>query len=419
MKQGFLVLVLTAICSLGFSTAFAGRAATYSEWDDFGIQVHKSDDEQFEMRMDVRMYLDATCFINNKNEMRNGTMLRRARLALKTRLWEIWEAEWDMDFADNVVEVKDMWVSYMTSTHSFIKAGHFKVPFSLEKVTSSRLITFMERSCPNVFPPGRRAALGGTIWFDKLFLSSAVYGQEFGDKEQERISESFGLAARAVCLPILDDEKAVHLGGGFVYQTPDDESEMLEYKTVPEAYMGDTEFVGTGVIHDVDHFVLFGIEGAASYKNIYVQGEYIRNNISRLNDGRDLSFYGGYVFAGFILTGQHRPYEIREGEFGKILPEERSKGALEVVVRYSHICLSDYDIVEDPNVPGKEIYGPDPIFGGKANNYTLGFNWYANPNVKVVTNYMYVDNSIWSGINGGLEGDDDFGIIQTRILVNF
>ncbi|OQY29559.1 MAG: hypothetical protein B6244_03375 [Candidatus Cloacimonetes bacterium 4572_55] len=417
MRKRLLILASILLCLAWVSTsAAADDVKADAGWDDVGFLKHTSPDGQFEMRLDVRMYMDAAYFLENKNEMRNGTTLRRGRLAVKTKMWEKWEAEFDMDIADNVVEAKDMWVSYQTCEKGFIKAGHFKIPFSLEELTSSRLITFMERAYPNVFPPGRRSALGVTRWFSKAHFSAAVYGQEFGDKESDRVSEGMGLAARGTFAPILDDEKAIHLGAGIVYQTPDDESETLEYKIEPEAKTGDTEFCNTGDIKDVDYFTLMGIEGAASYKNMYVQGEFIQNDITRLDDAEDLSFYGGYVFAGFILTGEHRPYIVKEGEFGKIIPKNKKRGALELAVRYSHINLSDYEIIGDPDLGTESIKG---VQGGKANNFTVGLNWYANPNVKLIANYIYVDNSINAGVKGGLEGDDDFGIIQTRILVNF
>ncbi len=59
------------------------------------------------------------------------------------------------------------------------------------------------------------------------------------------------------------------------------------------------------------------------------------------------------------------------------------------------------------------------VQGGMANNYTIGLNWYANPNIKFTLNYIMVDNSINAGPEGNLIGDDDFSIVQSRILVNF
>jgi len=55
------------------------------------------------------------------NDMRNGTMLRRGRFAVKSNLWGVWNAEYDMDIADNSVEVKDMWFSYNGLQNAFVK----------------------------------------------------------------------------------------------------------------------------------------------------------------------------------------------------------------------------------------------------------------------------------------------------------
>ena len=75
---------------------------------------------------------------DGKFRFNNGVSVRRARLALKATLYEKWFAEFDLDFAYNEVEIKDMYLGYRFNDHVSVQAGHFKEPMSMERLTSSR-----------------------------------------------------------------------------------------------------------------------------------------------------------------------------------------------------------------------------------------------------------------------------------------
>jgi phosphate-selective porin OprO/OprP len=72
------------------------------------------------------------------------------------------------------------------------------------------------------------------------------------------------------------------------------------------------------------------------------------------------------------------------------------------VARYSYLNLSDKKA---------------GVFGGMANNYTVGLNWYPNANMKFQFNYTMVDNSINATGNG--LGDDDFSYLHFMIVAFF
>ena len=78
----------------------------------------------------------------------NGTIIRRARFGIKATLYEKWFAELDVDFANNEVEIKDMFMGYRFSDHWNVKMGNFKVPMSMERVTSSKYLMSAERPMP-------------------------------------------------------------------------------------------------------------------------------------------------------------------------------------------------------------------------------------------------------------------------------
>ena len=116
---------------------------------------------------------------------------------------------------------------------------------------------------------------------------------------------------------------------------------------------------------------------------------------------RDVDVDGWYVYASWFLTGESRPYKFKKGAFGRVKPRN-GYGAWELAGRVSELDLNDKD-----------------IRGGEERNWTLGLNWYINPNVRVVANYINVDNDIFADDDGDVRGNDDPTIFQTRLQLDF
>ncbi|MBC8384478.1 MAG: hypothetical protein H8E57_03040 [Candidatus Cloacimonetes bacterium] len=409
-------IILSIIIFLA-GNIFAGSSSGETGWKD-GILNWKSWDGSFKTRFDLRMYLDAAFYEENKTEIGNGFVVRRARFAVKSQLWKKWNAEFDIDVANNEVEIKDMWMSYDFLRNGFIKVGNFKPPFSMEELTSSRLLTFLERAYLNCFTPGRRMGSAITLWGNFWHLSSGIFGQQISfwqdRKDNKHNSQSMNFASRIAFVPINNNKKILHFGGDFIRMKPDFKGEITEFDSYPESKVAPIQFVDTDNIDKVDNWQVLGLEGAAVYGPVSIQSEFMRANVKRLEDADDLRFQGFYSFLSIFLTGESRPYEMKEGEFGQVIPNRKS-GALEFALRYSHLTLSDLNY-EHP--VGAEVEG-ERIKGGKANNITIALNWYANPNVRLMTNYIIVDNSEFADGKGDFAGNDDFNFFQVRLLVSF
>ena len=130
----------------------------------------------------------------------------------------------------------------------------------------------------------------------------------------------------------------------------------------------------------------------------------------------DARFSGGYVSLSWILTGEQKPYLMDEGEFGKIIPKSNKSGAWELAARYSFVDMTDEDAYQNE---GAFNAGNQGIFGGKAANITLGLNWYPNPSLRFMMNYIMVDNSETADGTGNLIGNDDFSILSARLVVMY
>ena len=148
-------LLLLGSC-LMFGMAAMAQEKTPSEAFFEGGKLHlRSKDNNFHLWFDNRVNIESSVYSptesvdgltskTNKDleeddgEFRfsNGTIIRRARFGIKATLYEKWFAELDVDFANNEVEIKDMFMGYRFNKNWSVKFGNFKVPMSMERVTS-------------------------------------------------------------------------------------------------------------------------------------------------------------------------------------------------------------------------------------------------------------------------------------------
>lgn len=383
-----------------------------TEWDH-GILFWRSLDGDFAGRFDTRAFMNGAYFFENKNELSNGTHPRKIRFALKMKMWRTWYAEWDIDVAEGIVEMKDVYIAYRGFRNSHIKVGNFKVPFGLEILTSSRYLPFPERAYFGLADKlHRRMAVEYSRWGQKWNVRAALFGQTFDTRKNKTKDETGGgAAARFAFTPIQKDRLILHLGISGVWVRPDDETWAEEFKAEPETKIGDLEMLETGTIRNVSHDYRGIVEGALVYRNFHLQGEYVgvqvhslpNQFLNNINGVESANFSGGYVYLLWTITGESRPWDPTQGEFGQLIPHNKGLGAWEVGFRYSHLNLSDTEAL---------------ILGGRANNYTFGLNWYPNDNIVNQLNYTIVHNSE-NATGNGVIGGDEFSYVQFMIKFFF
>ncbi len=392
-KKIFLLLFIIS----GFMLAQENIRQGSTDWEH-GILVWRSSNGDFSGRFDGRGFLNGAYFFEGNNQFSNGTHLRKARLAIKMKLWKNWRTEWDMDIAEGVVEVKDMYLGFYGFENSHIKFGHFKVPFGLEILTSSRYIVFPERAYNALaFKMGRRMAAEYSHWGNNWNVRAALFGQTFDTKKNKTIDETGGgFAARFAYAPIINNDMILHIGASGVWERPDDNNWIVDYKSEPETKIGDVEILDTDLIKNTNYTYRFGFEGALVWKGFHIQGEYQMLNVYRFDNLPNPKFNGGYVYLTYTLTGESRKWDKYQGEFGQLIPYNNKCGAWEIAARFSNLNLSDTDAL---------------VLGGRANNYTFGINWYPNANIVIQLNYTMVKNSE-NATGNGFSGGDNFSYVQ-------
>ncbi len=307
---------------------------------------------------------------------RDGTEFRRARLFLSGELHESVFFKMQFDFAGGGADLKDAYLGIVLRDGVKFKVGHFKEPFSLEELTSSKYITFMERALPNAFAPSRNtgAALFGHGLDERMTWNAGVFRD--ADDSGESIAEGMGAGARLTVLPLYRDSgsRLVHLGVSGSYRKTGNGT--ASFAERPEIHLAG-DFVDTGDI-PADDLVLAGFEGAVVGGPFSVQTELIMTKLDA-PAAHDPSFFGFYVQGSYSLTGEHRAYKRSSGTFGNIKPLQyfepgAGKGAWEIAGRYSRLDLNG-----------------GLVRGGAVSVVTAGINCYLNPNAKVMLDYVFAD----------------------------
>lgn len=382
------VIVTVAVLSLilNTQTTFADGSTDLQTYWKKGIRF-KTSDKAFTFNLGGRIMNDFAIFgqdddIKEKiGDLESGTEFRRTRLYLSGALGKIiFKAQFDFSGGD--ADFKDVYIGMKKLPGlGTLKVGHFYETFGLESLTSSKYITFMERALPVAFNPTRNTGIGiSNAVLDKKLTYSAGAFIDSGAYGNGTTKGSTAFTGRITGLPVSEKDVLLHMGVAASYRSysdDDDADNGIRFRERPESHIAQHRFVDTGTI-SADSEIRYGTEIAFRYGSVSVQTEYIATAISGADGADDFAFSGFYGFVSYFITGEHRPYKNTAGSFSRIKPKSNfSKGgfgAFEVALRYSSINLND-GVIE----------------GGELNDITAGLNWYLNPNVRFMLNYVRAD----------------------------
>lgn len=341
-----------------------------------------SQDGNFKLKIGGRLQNDwfwsseDSAIKSNVGEQEDGVEFRRARIYFSGLIYDNVEYKLQFDFEGGTAHFKDAYLALTDFPLGTLQMGHFKEPFSLEELTSSKYITFLERALPNVFAPSRNTGfMLHHVASDERMTAAVGLFRDTDDYGDSTDDGGYNVTGRITALPIYENKGAslLHLGAAYSYRNPDDS---LQYHQRPEAHLADY-FVDTGIFTS-DQVDLLDLEAAWVNGPLSVQGEYMRADADIMG-GSDVMFDGYYVQASYFLTGEHRNYKTSEAAFSRIKPRKNYSykggcGAWEVATRYSELDLND-----------------GGINGGELDNITAGLNWYLNPNTRIMWDYVHAD----------------------------
>lgn len=301
--------------------------------------------------------------------------LRRAQLAF----WKTFNSKWSFKltalYGSGRFNLSDNYVVYSGWQAAVVKFGVFDAPFSLESLSSSGGLTFMERSLPvYALSESKNGGLGFLKRTPKSIISAAVFA--FSPKQDDKAQSGQALVMHYVYSPIKFLGKAdIHVGGSISYRINASDAQ-TEFKSRPEIATADDSFVDTGAIPGIDKIFRFGLEASKVMGRFSWQTELLSARVERVGY-EDVTFNGAYVYASWFLTDDSRNYDVGSGYFRPVTPRnplfKGGKGAFELAARASYVDLTDQDII-----------------GGKESNVSLGLNWYLNSQFRIMTNVVKV-----------------------------
>jgi phosphate-selective porin OprO and OprP len=347
----------------------------------------ESADKQFKFELGGRVFTDivwigeSAPIRNQYGQQQDGAELRAAWLSLSGELYERVTFKFEYDFAPAAGAAKDIYLGIRNlPCIGNVQAGHFREFFDLEELTSSRFVTFMEKNlCNAAFSPARNVGLGAfDAIFDKRMTWAAGVFKDVDDKMTGLSDgDAYAVTGRVTGLPWYerDGKELVHIGLGASSRSPGDNT--VQFRARPETHVG-SYLVDTGALF-ATHDYLVDPELAAVCGPFSVQAQYYLAHITSHVTGSP-TFGGWYVCGSFFVTGESRPYKSSTGVFDRVRPaanflgSEGGRGAIELTVRYSHLDLND-----------------NAIYGGIESDITGGVNWYLNPNMRIMLNYVYAN----------------------------
>jgi phosphate-selective porin OprO/OprP len=373
----------------------------------------------------------------------DGSGIRRARLTAFGSVSENIDYRFQFDLGDfGRPTVTDMYMDVKdVPLLGKVRIGNWKQPFSLEEITSFRFNPFLNRSSIFLFHPFRRTGVGFYDWSEDgkwTWAASAFRGfNDFYGNDLTDIQGYGGVGRLTHCFYYENDgAEVLHFGASYSVIAPSNQNLVFgtfggfapELGLIQGQYTGPTtntspgfrqnqSMVSTGKALTRTYYdektlknVAGPYGGTINYQDFHIESAWVRGPLSiqaegdlvpvTLANGTTPLFAGGYIFATYFLTGEHRTYDRNLAIFDRIQPKTNSRtghlfgGAWELAARLNYISLNNI------NKNGVAVYG------GTLIDPTFGVNWYLNPYTKFTMNYIpaYLNRAL-AGPNQSLDGN--------------
>ena len=378
----------------------------------------KTDEHKF--RIGGRAQHDIT-LVGNDGDGSVGSseqQFRRARIYLSGTAWEHWDWKFQFDLEDaddSSMSIEDAFIKYKGWGQASVTIGQRKAPFSLNELTSSKYITFIERAVPSNLFTSESIGIGNRspgITLDNtgknhtlaggFYLMRQRSGNEADSISERKIDDGWGVTARATWLPInVSGKQLVHTAAAFGYKHYPNKT-VNRFRVRPGVSEGDRIVDSDGSLK-ADNFLGMNLEAASIWGPFSASAEYYYGDFDGTGATGATDMEGFYVQGSYFLTGENRRY--KNGAFSSVKVKDPvgggGWGGWEVGLRYSSTDL------------GVGI-GAD-----SGDVLTAALNWYVNNNMMFKLNYVKTfcdsggsDNCDW-GIG---DGDPEYLSFRTQVF---
>ncbi len=347
-----------------------------------------SEDGAYSMRLTGRVHFKAQFPTSGPADAASDQyfQLRRIRTGVEGMLAQYYEYKVEYDFGRNTATLTD---GYLGLTHvdaANLRMGRFKAPFSVEELTSSNSIRFVERSMLNRFAPSRQVGVAlhgrsGDFGYNAMIYDGAVKGEHV-------------FAGRAT----LDVGKAT-VGVNALTEDNAGSASLIDFRTElgTRWYGYHTDLVSDGRRSQLGGDVSYW-GTPLSLVAEFVMGD---QDVVLEDASKSLSHTGWYVQAGYVLTGENATVggvtPARDFD-----PAKGGAGAFELVARYAQVKTDDaaMDFARDGSIKD-------------ASALTAGVNWYMSRHTKLMLNYVH------TSFESAIGGDKSEGGVLVRMQLNY
>lgn len=298
----------------------------------------KTADGDYSFKLGGRLMYDYDYTETNDVTTKDEFEIRRARLYASGSVKD-WAYKMQFNIGNGVGgEPEDLYIRYKGfGKKANITIGHQNEPFGLELITSSKDISILERTAiTEAYAQARNYGVQ---------LSGKSGGMTYGVGvfQDDKADNDTAFTGRVTYSPVKTKDSVIHFGAGYSNRSSDVE--------------------------------IAGLEFAASKGPFHVQTEYMKSDEAGINSD------GFYLQAGWIITGESRPY--KDGIFKRV-QASTDKGAFEIAIRY---------------VDGDGKYKDEGLGTTDGTSYGIGLNYYVNGNVRLGLSYNDSEDNI-SGDTG-------------------
>ncbi|WP_298184312.1 OprO/OprP family phosphate-selective porin [uncultured Pseudomonas sp.] len=385
-----------------------------------GLEVATTDRE-FSFKVGGRLQADYSMF--DDYYTRNGNSadagyLRRAFLELGGTAYKDWKYQINYDLSRNTGNDSSGYLDEASVTYTGfapvnLKMGRIYTDFGLEKATSSKWTTALERNLSYdlaewVNDNSGMGVQANSVVGNMAFLSGSLFSENNNDTDGDSVKR-YNL--RGVFAPMSEPGNVLHVGLQYAYRDLQDSAVDTRIRSRMGMRGVDTNggssagangnrglFGGATATEGLwEDDSVWGVEGAWAMDALSVQAEYLSRTLKADTAQNDIDASGYYAQVAYTLTGEPRIYKLDGAKFDSIKPANKQLGAWEVFYRYDSIT------VEDDNLTASSATRQVGDAEGKL--HTLGVNWYANESVKVSANYVKASTEKVSNVVGDDSGD--------------
>ena len=316
--------------------------------------------------------------------------LRRVRPQLHGRIAQRFEFFLNPDFAGGTLVLQDAYLDTRFSPAFIVRIGKGKTPFGLERLTSAGTLVFLERALPNALVPNRDVGVqvfgeipGGIVSYAAAVLNGVADGGS-GDVDTNDgkdvvgriVIRPFGPASTTAHKPSPASGLTIAVAG-----TTGNQTGTLATIRTPTLLQTFLSYAGATADGRLNRY---SPQASYYFKRLGAIAEYVHTNVPmrKATVRREISQEAWQIAGSFVLTKGDRVTEggvrpLHNFDFGN-----GHLGALQVAARY-HALFADEEVVT--------LGLADAGSSREAKAWTLGLNWYLNPNFRYLVNFERID----------------------------